>query len=75
VADRLGLLVWAELPVYWNVEFANENTLERGDACSARHCSRVGKHWVLKDFRAPLRLYQGVQDYWNHKGLVSEFGE
>jgi beta-glucuronidase len=31
--------------------------------------------WVLKDFRAPLRLYQGVQDYWNRKGLVSEKGE
>ena len=31
--------------------------------------------WVLKDFRAPLRLYQGVQDYWNRKGLVSPTGE
>ncbi len=31
--------------------------------------------WVLKDFRAPLRMYQGVQDYWNRKGLVSEKGE
>ncbi len=31
--------------------------------------------WVLKDFRAPLRLYQGVQDYWNRKGLISEKGE
>jgi len=31
--------------------------------------------WVLKDFRSPLRLYQGVQDYWNRKGLVSETGQ
>jgi len=31
--------------------------------------------WILKDFRSPLRLYQGVQDYWNRKGLVSETGE
>jgi beta-glucuronidase len=31
--------------------------------------------WILKDFRAPLRMYQGVQDYWNRKGLVSELGE
>ncbi len=30
--------------------------------------------WILKDFRAPLRLYQGVQDHWNRKGLVSETG-
>jgi beta-glucuronidase len=31
--------------------------------------------WILKDFRAPLRLYQGVQDYWNRKALASESGE
>ncbi len=31
--------------------------------------------WLLKDFRAPLRMYQGVQDFWNRKGLVSETGE
>lgn len=31
--------------------------------------------WILKDFRAPLRLYQGVQDHWNRKGLVSETGQ
>lgn len=30
--------------------------------------------WILKDFRAPLRLYPGVQDYWNRKGLVSDDG-
>ena len=31
--------------------------------------------WILKDFRSPLRLYQGVQDYWNLKGLISDRGE
>lgn len=31
--------------------------------------------WVLRDFRSPLRLYHGVQDYWNRKGLISERGE
>ncbi len=30
--------------------------------------------WILKDFRAPGRLYQGVQDYWNRKGLLSDDG-
>ena len=30
--------------------------------------------WVLVDFRSPLRLYQGVQDYWNRKGLISNAG-
>ena len=31
--------------------------------------------WILKDFRSPMRLYQGVQDYWNLKGLISARGE
>ncbi len=30
--------------------------------------------WILKDFRSPLRLYQGVQDYWNRKGLIDDAG-
>lgn len=31
--------------------------------------------WILKDFRAPIRMLPGVQDHWNRKGLVSETGE
>ena len=27
-ADELGLLVWSEIPVYWQVDFANPKTLE-----------------------------------------------
>ncbi len=30
--------------------------------------------WVLKDFRAMLRPLAGVQDYYNRKGLMDEFG-
>jgi beta-glucuronidase len=30
--------------------------------------------WILMDFRSPLRLLPGVQDYYNRKGLVSEDG-
>jgi beta-glucuronidase len=30
--------------------------------------------WVLKDFRSPMRLYQGIQDYWNRKGLIAPDG-
>lgn len=30
--------------------------------------------WLLKDFRSPLRMYQGVQDYRNRKGLVDDGG-
>jgi beta-glucuronidase len=27
-ADRLGLLVWSEIPVYWTIDWENANTLE-----------------------------------------------
>ena len=30
--------------------------------------------WVLKDFRSTLRLRQGIQDYWNLKGLIDDNG-
>ena len=30
--------------------------------------------WLLMDFRSPLRLLPGVQDFYNRKGLVSEDG-
>lgn len=28
LADKMGLLVWEEIPVYWTVDFTNENVLE-----------------------------------------------
>jgi beta-glucuronidase len=31
--------------------------------------------WVLMDFRSPLRMLPGVQDYHNRKGLISNRGE
>jgi len=31
--------------------------------------------WILKDFRAPLRVLPGIQDGYNRKGLVSEEGD
>ena len=30
--------------------------------------------WILKDFRSPRRQLPGIQDYFNRKGLLSEFG-
>ncbi|WP_263355728.1 glycoside hydrolase family 2 protein [Acidicapsa ligni] len=30
--------------------------------------------WVLMDFRSPNRVLQGVQDYFNRKGLISDQG-
>ena len=31
--------------------------------------------WILKDFRSPRRVLNGVQDYYNRKGLFSDNGE
>jgi len=31
--------------------------------------------WILKDFRAPVRVLPGIQDGYNRKGLLSEAGE
>ena len=31
--------------------------------------------WCLVDFRSPRRPLDGVQDYFNRKGLISEKGE
>jgi beta-glucuronidase len=31
--------------------------------------------WVLMDFRSPLRMLPGVQDYHNRKGVISDRGE
>ncbi|MEP6904034.1 MAG: glycoside hydrolase family 2 TIM barrel-domain containing protein [Actinomycetota bacterium] len=28
LADKMGLLVWEEIPVYWTVDFTNENVLQ-----------------------------------------------
>jgi beta-glucuronidase len=30
---------------------------------------------VLKDFRSPRRVLDGIQDYYNRKGLYSDKGE
>ena len=31
--------------------------------------------WILKDFRSPRRVLNGIQDYYNRKGLFSDHGE
>ena len=31
--------------------------------------------WVLKDFRSPRRVLDGIQDYYNRKGVFSDNGE
>ena len=31
--------------------------------------------WILMDFRSPRRQLNGIQDFFNRKGLVSSWGE
>ena len=31
--------------------------------------------WILKDFRSPRRVLDGIQDYYNRKGLYSDNGD
>ena len=31
--------------------------------------------WILKDFRSPRRVLNGIQDYYNRKGLFSDEGD
>ena len=31
--------------------------------------------WILKDFRSPRRVLNGIQDYYNRKGLFSDQGQ
>ena len=31
--------------------------------------------WILKDFRSPRRVLDGIQDYYNRKGLYSDLGQ
>ena len=31
--------------------------------------------WILKDFRSPRRVLNGIQDYYNRKGVYSDNGE
>ena len=31
--------------------------------------------WILKDFRSPRRMLPGIQDDYNRKGLISEYGQ
>ena len=59
----------------WTEEFQENRYIE--------HCAMLDKveglagttPWILKDFRSPRRVLNGIQDYYNRKGLVSDKGE
>ena len=52
-----------------NVYKENIKMLEKIDGLSGT------SPWILKDFRSPRRVLNGIQDYYNRKGLFSDKGE
>ena len=59
----------------WTEEY-QQNVFDHQLAMVQRMPNLVGlTPWVLMDFRTPLRMLPGVQDYHNRKGVVSNRGE
>jgi len=59
----------------WTEEY-QDNLFQHQIAMIERMPNLVGMTpWVLMDFRSPLRMLPGVQDYHNRKGLISDRGQ
>ena len=59
----------------WTEEF-QENLYKENTAMLDKIDGLAGTTpWVLKDFRSPRRVLNGIQDYYNRKGLYSDKGE
>ena len=59
----------------WTEEF-QENLYQQNVAMLDKIEGLAGTTpWVLKDFRSPRRVLDGIQDYYNRKGLYSDKGE
>ena len=37
MADQMGVLVWAEVPVYWTIQWENPSTLQNAENQLRRH--------------------------------------
>ncbi len=59
----------------WTEEF-QENLYKQNTEMLDRIDGLAGcTPWVLKDFRSPRRVLNGIQDYYNMKGVYSDRGE
>ena len=59
----------------WTEEF-QENLYQQNVAMIDKIEGLAGTTpWILKDFRSPRRVLDGIQDYYNRKGLYSDKGE
>lgn len=44
MADKMGMLVWEEIPVYWTIQFSNDSTLENAKSQLEAMISRDKNH-------------------------------
>jgi beta-glucuronidase len=59
----------------WTEEY-QDNVFQHQIAMIERMPNLAGMTpWVLMDFRSPLRMLPGVQDYHNRKGVISDRGQ
>ena len=59
----------------WTEEF-QENLYKENTAMLDKIEGLAGTSpWILKDFRSPRRVLNGIQDYYNRKGVFSDKGE
>jgi beta-glucuronidase len=59
----------------WTEEY-QDNLFQHQIAMVERMPNLVGMTpWVLMDFRSPLRMLPGMQDYHNRKGVISDRGQ
>ena len=59
----------------WTEEF-QENLFRENIAMIEKIDGLAGTTpWILKDFRSPRRVLNGIQDYYNRKGIFSDQGE
>ena len=89
-AERMGILVWSEIPCYWTIDWKNEATFQnaqqqltdmiRRDKNRANviiwSIANETPHSAERDaFLGRLARYARSQDYYNMKGLVSDSGQ
>ena len=59
----------------WTEEFQENLYLQNTAMLDKIEDLSVTTTWILKDFRSPRRVLDGIQDYYNRKGLVSDDGQ
>jgi len=65
----------ADADTRWSEEFQEQVYLRQFTMLDKISFLRGTSPWILKDFRSPRRQLPGIQDFYNRKGLISDFGE